>query len=67
MASPSSWKYPGVMDRSGSEIRSLALLAAGCPSISTVPCQLLPVRGTPHANAAFCTPGIAVTRSKARR
>ena len=31
--------------------------AGGWPSNSNVPGQLLPVRGTPHANAARSTPG----------
>src|SRR5690242_14317408 len=51
----------------GIDGRSLGLAGVGCPSISTEPGQLLPVKGTPQANAAYCTPGRAATRSKQRQ
>jgi hypothetical protein len=43
------------------------LVGTGWPSISVGTGQLLPVSGTPQAKAASSTPGIAETRSSARR
>ena len=45
---PQQLKIARVTDRSGTAIRSLAFSFAGCPSISTLPGQLLPVSGVPH-------------------
>src|ERR1039457_872660 len=46
---------------------AVALLGGGgLPSMSTVAGQLVPVSGTPHVKAAYCTPGSADTRPKAR-
>ena len=53
------------MERSGRLMRSVSFEEPGWPGISMSAPHLLPVSGTPHANAARVTPGTATTRSSA--